>query len=342
MGTVKERNYLWDNMKAILIFLVVAGHLLEGLGPLDFPPAMAIDYWIYSFHIPAFIFVSGFLSKSYCKNGLVRSEKVTIFILYYAVFQVLFALLKAALNVNLNGSSFFDPCRGLWYLLAIIFYYLIIPIAEKIPSYITIGTFIILSILIGMEPQADNMLSIHRIFVFAPFFFFGYYLPSGIVDKIRAVKLPLRIVLGLLSMAASIFICVVQGVGSIPINVFFGKDNYNELKIGFLEGTMFRLEAIVIGLLMILAMLFIVPSVKCFLSYAGAHSLRVYIFHLPLVVVMMDAEMIQNIEINDLASLGILLLVAAAITAFLSLPFFEYPFKWMQLAVRKLYSLKDN
>lgn len=324
-------------MKVFLIFLVVAGHLLEGFRPLSFPFAGYFDYWIYSFHMPAFIFVSGYLSKSYCKKGTVRAEKVVLFLVYYTIFQILLTLLKYVLGVSVEGSSFFDPERGLWYLLAMVFYYLVIPLAEKIPSYITVGGFIILAVMIGMEPDADTMLSVHRIFAFAPFFFIGYYMSENAVNRIRAVCFPLRITLGILLTACSVLIWVVQGIENIPISVFYGKDNYIELGTDYIYGSIIRLEAILIGLLMIFALLCLMPTVKSVLAIAGQRSLSVYIFHLPIVVLLMDTELVSSvIKINGIAEFLLLLIAAAAIVALLSLKIFEYPFKWIQLGVGKV------
>lgn len=342
METVKERNYLWDNIKAILIFLVVAGHLLEGFRPLGFPFAGAFDYWIYSFHMPAFIFVSGFLAKSYCKNGTVRSEKVVVFLAYYTIFQILLTLLKLALGVDLEGSSFFDPGRGLWYLLAMVFYYLVIPIAEKVPSYITVGFFVVLAVMIGMEPEADTMLSVHRIFAFAPFFFIGYYVSEDLINKIRGISLPFRLAIGFELMIISILIWITQGVDNIPISVFYGKDNYGELDTNFIYGSVLRLETILIGILMIFGLLFVMPAFKCFLSYVGVHSLSVYLFHLPIVVILMDAKLLKDIKIEGFFEFLVLLLAAAAITALLSIPIFDYPFKWIQNGIRKMYEIKEK
>ena len=50
------RNTYWDTVKGILIVLVVIGHTGTMMG----------DRWlsvIYSFHMPLFMFVSGFFSR---------------------------------------------------------------------------------------------------------------------------------------------------------------------------------------------------------------------------------------------------------------------------------------
>lgn len=58
---VKERNPLFDNIKIVLIILVVFGHALEeislgnGYG--------IIRACIYSFHMPVFILISGYFSR---------------------------------------------------------------------------------------------------------------------------------------------------------------------------------------------------------------------------------------------------------------------------------------
>lgn len=332
----KERNYLLDNMKALLIFLVVAGHLIEGFRPIGLPAAEYFDFWIYSFHMPAFIFVSGFLSKGYCKKGQVRAEKIAVFVVYYAIFQVLLTVVKYLFEVDLDGSSFFDPERGLWYLLAMIFYYMVIPVAEKLPSYITVGGFLVLSVMIGMEPDADTMLSVHRIFTFAPFFFIGYYFSENALKRFRAVKTSFRIVIGLELIASSILIWAIHGVDNIPISVFYGKDNYGELNTDFIYGSVLRLEATLIGLLMIFGLLALMSSKKSIISSVGQRSLSVYLFHLPIVIVLMDTELLANIKIEGPVEFSVLILAAIAITALLSLPVFIYPFKWIQTGVNKI------
>ena len=51
-----ERNYRIDNIRFILIFLVVFGHLL---GIMTGSKADLLYRFIYSFHMPVFIFITG-------------------------------------------------------------------------------------------------------------------------------------------------------------------------------------------------------------------------------------------------------------------------------------------
>ena len=59
---MKERDYLFDNYKAFLIVLVVVGHFIEVAS--DDNVVMETTKWIiFSFHMPAFVFISGYFSK---------------------------------------------------------------------------------------------------------------------------------------------------------------------------------------------------------------------------------------------------------------------------------------
>ena len=57
----KKRSFLWDNAKGLLIFLVVFGHFLSG--NTNHSGALLVLTVIYSFHMPAFAFISGFFTR---------------------------------------------------------------------------------------------------------------------------------------------------------------------------------------------------------------------------------------------------------------------------------------
>lgn len=59
------RNYKYDNLKALLIFLVVFGHVLESV-PGEYRRIIYLT--IYTFHMPMFIYISGYFSKTTVKN----------------------------------------------------------------------------------------------------------------------------------------------------------------------------------------------------------------------------------------------------------------------------------
>ena len=64
MEQIKNRNYLLDNLKVVLIFFVVFGHVIEYYIK-DNSVLRTIYIFIYIFHMPLFVFVSGYLSKNF-------------------------------------------------------------------------------------------------------------------------------------------------------------------------------------------------------------------------------------------------------------------------------------
>ena len=76
-------------MKFLLIVQVVFDHSLEEIS-LEHNYAI-IRAWIYSFHMPAFIFISGYFSKHVRKNGGVRKTIINCAIPYF-IFNTIFVL----------------------------------------------------------------------------------------------------------------------------------------------------------------------------------------------------------------------------------------------------------
>ena len=66
---MKERNYIFDAIKALAIWLVVLGHCVQYLSGVDFRND-GLYQFIYSFHMPLFFMVSGFFCSSSMKLTL--------------------------------------------------------------------------------------------------------------------------------------------------------------------------------------------------------------------------------------------------------------------------------
>lgn len=155
-------------LKGILIFLVVFGHFLEAARNI-----FLVNYiynFIYTFHMPAFAFVSGYLAKG---GKSVDFEKI---IKKLVIPLVLFNALFEVNNYISNGSVSWYIKQGapywiLWYLVSLVSWKLLSPIIMRFKYPMLV------SLLIFISFQYINLdgyfLSVMRTVNFLPFYISG-------------------------------------------------------------------------------------------------------------------------------------------------------------------------
>ena len=163
----KIRYHIFDNIKGILIFTVVFGHFLFKYSSHHKKSiTRKIVVFIYSFHMPVFVFISGFLSS---ENSVKFNKAIKLLILYY-IFNYPFSfILYYYYNKPFN---FLFPKYSYWYLLSLFYWRISIKYIYKI-NYIFIKS-IVISLLIGYFKFFSNFLSLVRTITFFPFFIAGY------------------------------------------------------------------------------------------------------------------------------------------------------------------------
>ena len=89
------RNYKFDNIKFFLIWLVVLGHFLNAYVP-DSQIIKTITFFIYTFHMPAFIFLSGLFSN---RTKQFNVNKFIVYIIFaISIIIVKFVMLRGEEN----------------------------------------------------------------------------------------------------------------------------------------------------------------------------------------------------------------------------------------------------
>ena len=87
---MEQRSYYFDNAKFILIGFVVFGHLLSPYAN-DSQLIGALYKTIYTFHMPAFILVSGYFAKGFYKKGYL-AKIIKKLIIPYLIFQSIYTV----------------------------------------------------------------------------------------------------------------------------------------------------------------------------------------------------------------------------------------------------------
>src|SRR5699024_7705926 len=81
-----SRDPYIDNARAILITLVVVGHLLRTVSSAS---SDIIDTWVYAFHMPAFVAISGYLSRSFTHKPRQLGRLLSALLVPYVIFQAI-------------------------------------------------------------------------------------------------------------------------------------------------------------------------------------------------------------------------------------------------------------
>lgn len=191
-----KRYVYWDSLKFILIFLVVYAHTISPYKA-DSPFNMHIYNFIYMFHMPLFIFISGRFSHFYEKKKYIKG----IWRLFetFIVFQIVFTIISLVRGEGSLQKYLTTPNWILWYLLSLVFWRLMVYLTPKSwlrhPKTVLIVSLYI-SLVAGYIP-IGYMFAVHRTLSFLPFFVLGYY-SSELYFSSYIKRIPLIIAFGTL------------------------------------------------------------------------------------------------------------------------------------------------
>ncbi len=265
----RQREYLFDNYKVLLIVLVVIGHFIEPCYDQN-PFLYELKWGIVAFHMPAFIFISGYFSKK------VPSVKKLVggLVVPYFVYEVVYYLLYTYVLDKETELYFTRPKFTLWYLLALCVWRLAAPVVRKLPGHLLIS--LAAGLVVGMF-EIGNFLSIPRILFFFPFFLAGMEFDSTWLARFRNRKGYIG-ALGVMAGMA-VFLFTDEYHRRLPVKIFYGRYSYEELRMPPWDGIMIRIVCYGISFLLIYLFMLVLPTDKKSYSYLGERTMAVYIFH---------------------------------------------------------------
>lgn len=304
----KQRDYLFDNYKALLVLLVVIGHFIE-LSYKNNELLGDLKWVIVSFHMPAFIFISGYFSK----KELTFGKLVQKLLVPYLVYEVLYYLLYVYVIHKPTGLYLLHPKFSLWYLLALFIWRFATPYVKKIPHHMILA--VVAGLLIGCSSISDNFLSIPRVLVFYPFFLGGIHFDREKLARFRSMKWRWIAGAGVVAWAGAFILNI------FPINyspkIFYGRYNYEYLDQGTVEGIFVRLLCYAVGFGMTYGLLVLMSEKETKVSYIGTRTMAVYLFH------GLTYSFIKGVSdilggVNTLTESVMLLVFCVAVTFFFS------------------------
>lgn len=246
------------------MLLTVFAHVLYQLQSKSDLIENTVDY-IYMFHMPAFVFVSGFFGKSEHSRS---KESILKLIFLYVIFNSLMCFM-------FGYSSLLMPVYSYWYLLALIAWRLTAHHIAKFKELRSI--LLVLFLFVGFFPSIDNTLSSARILCFLPYYMAGYTLSkekSAELEKKSYIK---RLPVGIGCIAAAAVIAF------FSYNYFmYTDDAFQMYAYSDPIDAVGRVVLLIISFLMIFALRYLSVNKEIpFLTKFGRNSIWIFILHRP-------------------------------------------------------------
>ncbi len=277
-SNVKIRNSKLDNIKGVLIILVVLGHLLEL--DMEYGINRILYVIIYSFHMPVFVFVSGYFANFSIKRTLKK-------LLYpYILFQILYLLFaRHVLDLD-NLIQFTTPYWLLWYLWAMVIWTLMIPLIkngkiEQKAIMLLLAT--IVAITIGYVSVIGRIFSLSRIFVFFPFFMCGYYAKEWNSKEVNRVNIQSILKTYKTLIILVLCICIIGIIGYCMGQYRVIDRNWLYEAVSYQDGAYtikFRILHLSVGVVWLLFLLVIIPNKNIpILTHIGINTMPIFLMH---------------------------------------------------------------
>ena len=189
-----QRDNSIDATKAFAILLVVIGHVIQ-YSKYDFDNDHLFKF-IYSFHMPLFIFISGYVTykSNFILKNFLKNKFTTLLIPYFSwlFLSAIVSSIKNNDNVLLNIRKYIIyPDYGLWFLWVLFFMHLILYVQialfkKHFNLSIIISCFFLL--IISYFIKIDNIFSFKMYSFLLPFFYLGFYFRKYNYEKISIFK----------------------------------------------------------------------------------------------------------------------------------------------------------
>ncbi|HLQ73445.1 MAG TPA: acyltransferase family protein [Bacillota bacterium] len=265
------RSAFFDNAKVILIFLVVFGHLIQPMTKSG-GGAESLYLTIYTFHMPAFILISGFFAKGSGNLQYILNLAKKLLI-PYLIFQVIYSLFYFFAGSSSWNVSLFYPHWSLWFLFSLFSWHLLLCLFKRMPPIISLIVAIFLGVTIGYFEQVGHLFSLSRTFVFFPFFLAGYWLTKEQLMFTKRTSMKIFAFIAVAFISSSIYYAPEFSSGWL-----LASKSYGDLGVPYFGG-LARLSVYAASAVMVFSIFSFIPQRQLSFTSLGKRTLYVYLLH---------------------------------------------------------------
>ena len=316
-----KRIQKWDILKAFLIFCVVLGHIADQYTD-TYVEMRGLYFFIYIYHMPLFIFVSGlFAKKSINRN---RIDKIIGYIALYLVMKAAFFAYSGLVYQNYQLTILTEKTVP-WFMLVLPIFMGVTMLIKRIaPRYVLILS-IFLACMAGYEAEIGDFMALSRVIVYYPFYYLGYIMNREAVERLCR-KPVLKIVSGII-LALTAFIVITNCEEIYWIRpLLTGRNSFFQLGEYALWGWLCRLIYYLAATLVCASVVILTPerTPAGLVAKIGQQTLGVFVFHpfvLSILLNLMGFGLVLP-HIPPFFSIWNTVILALVVTLVLSIPLF--------------------
>ncbi len=302
---VKKRVAYLDNARYWVMLLVVIGHSLTDLVVMD--SARGVYTWIYLFHMPFFVLISGYTARNYVGDQRQVRRMISTLVVPYLLVELSLQLITKHYDGSPEHLMPLSPQWLGWFMAALIIYRLTTPIWRTVRYPITIS--IVISLLAGLI-EIPNVLALPKVLGFLPFYVIGMHFSR---DRFMALG-AWRVRIASAALLVGSFVVCQLYASDWTTEWLLWKMRYDEapLEAGPMDGLAVRAFLIVVGLVLSLAFLSLVPRRESWTTRFGSRTFYCYLLH-GYVIILLDRQLDLWAKLEPYGAVSVLGCIAAAI-----------------------------
>ena len=266
----KRRDALLDNATFLLITLVFLGHAVD---PTEHGRIGSSVYvWIYLFHMPAFVLISGYLSKSFDGSRRRIDKLLTTVAAPYLIFWTLYALQATWADRKIPDGPL-EPVFLTWFLVALFVWRITAPLWQRVrwPIAVAIGIS-----LVGGFSETGEILGISRIVSLLPFFVVGLYLRPEHLEWLKQTWVRASAAVVVISTAGLTYLFLEP----LSNEWVYWRESLADRDFEILPyGLPARAVFLVLAFTLTAAVLALIPRRRMWFTPLGAYTMYVFLLH---------------------------------------------------------------
>lgn len=268
----KSRDAYFDNAKYLAIVLVAVAH--SWVPVMDGSRAARALYMVtYTFHMPAFIIISGYFSRSFDMSPAKVRRLVTGVAVPYVVFETAYSLFRRYADDPGAPISLTEPWYLTWFLAALFVWRLTTPLWRSLRHPLAVS--LVIACLASLSPGIGDDLDLPRVLQFLPFFVLGLQLKPEHFQLVR--RREVRMLAPPLFAVAVLF--AYWAAPRMELGWFLRNSAAQDMGAPWWAGAVMTLALFGCATLLTVAFLSLVPRRPMWFTVLGAGTICGYLLH---------------------------------------------------------------